>query len=362
MNLSRSLANLMFALLLLAFAYNDPVQAAYEYNIEQIAPAIASQYQMKDIEDILNEQRPYYIVAYGTAAKRPDNTIVPAAPLKVVQTNYAACPYAAVYHNLISSTQFATYLACSTDLVAWSEHGQIHAQASQPDIRILYDNNVLYADEDKSTSSPRIKVRYYATSGNVAGLNSLVDNPARPPTNEKLLPHINFFSKADGTPEFGRIDYSGSILASKIEITHHYFNFGTRDIEAVDTFTNFSSGADATDNATNNLVTNAGGNGKIGDREVFKVGSTVYEVVEAQVNPTGDGFGSWRLFLINKNTSQIVQLKPQLAGGALSLGNPTVTFVRLPTGKDALVFTCYIFGENSGSTQIGGHMFVYVLQ
>ena len=85
------------------------------------------------------------------------------------------------------------------------------------------------------------------------------------------------------------------------------------------------------------------------------------EVVEAQVNPTGDGFGSWRLFLINKTTSQIVQLQPNLAGGALSLGNPTVTFLKV-FGTDALVFTCYVFGENNFATQIGGHMFVYLLQ
>ena len=358
---SPSLANFIPALMLLAFAYNNPVQAAYDYNVQEVAPTVASQYTMADIEAILNEQRTPYFVAYGMTATRQDNTIVPAAPLKVVQTDSSSCPCAAVYHNLISSTQFATYLACSTDLRVWSERGQIHAQASQPDIRILYDDSVLYADEDKSTGSSRIDVRYYCAIGTMRGFDSLVQNPGRAPTKEKLLPHINTVSKADGTPEFGRIDYSGSIAASKIEITHHYFNFGIRDIEAVDTFTNFSSGSDTTDNTTNNLVTNAGGNGKIGDREVFKVGSAVYEVVEAQVNPTGDGFGSWRLFLINKTTSQIVQLQPNLAGGALSLGNPTVTILKV-FGTDALVFTCYVFGENNFATQIGGHMFVYLLQ
>ena len=112
----------------------------------------------------------------------------------------------------------------------------------------------------------------------------------------------------------------------------------------------------------NNLVTNAGGNGKIGDREVFKVGATVYEVVEAQVNPTsGSDYGSWRLFFINRTLNTIQQLSPVLVGGAQSLGNPTVSFITLPGGGPALVFTCFVFSENAGTTPSGGHMYVYRL-
>jgi hypothetical protein len=138
---------------------------------------------------------------------------------------------------------------------------------------------------------------------------------------------------------------------------------GQRDIQAVGTLTNFRKWSDATDTATNNLVTRAGGNGKIGDREVFKVGATVYEVVEAQVNPaSGNDYSSWRLFLINKTAGTIQQLSPKLVGGGQSLGNPTVSFVTLPTSVHALVFTCFVFSENSGTTPPGGHMFVYPLE
>jgi hypothetical protein len=87
--------------------------------------------------------------------------------------------------------------------------------------------------------------------------------------------------------------------------------------------------------------TAAGGTGKIGDREVF--GSTVYEVVEAQIGPAGNCYDTWRLFLVNKTTDTAQQLNPMLAGGAKSLGNPTLTFVTLPNGKPALVFRYFIF-------------------
>jgi len=113
----------------------------------------------------------------------------------------------------------------------------------------------------------------------------------------------------------------------------------------------------------NDLVANAGGNGKIGDRELFEVGSQVYEVVEAQVNPTsGNDYGSWRLFLIDRTTNAIRQLSPALKGGARSLGNPTVSFVTLPSGVPALVFTCFVFGANNGTTPPGSHIFVYPFQ
>ena len=113
------------------------------------------------------------------------------------------------------------------------------------------------------------------------------------------------------------------------------------------------------DTTMNNTITNAGGTGKIGDREVFKVGSTVYEVVEAQIGPAGNYYDTWRLFLVNKTTSTAQQLNPLLAGGAKSLGNPTLTFVTLPNGKPALVFTYFIFSVNNGTTPPGGHIYVY---
>ena len=89
----------------------------------------------------------------------------------------------------------------------------------------------------------------------------------------------------------------------------------------------------------------------------------MFEVVEAQVNPiSGNDYGSWRLFLVNKTANTVQNLSPVLSGRAQSLGNPTVSFVSLPTGVPALVFTCFVFGTNNGTTPLGGHMFVYPLE
>jgi hypothetical protein len=365
--IKRSLTFLCALVVSLALALAlDGAQAAYSYNSEEIAPAVASNLTMPQIAAILNEtgSNPPYLVAYGLTAATSAGKVVSAAPLKEVQTDDQACPYLGVYHNAIPKTsKFATYLGCSTDQRAWSEVGEIHSNASQPDMRILPDDSVLYADEYNPSGRPHVYIAYYGNAPGRTGLQALIANPAVAPTNKITLPGT-FLAFADGTPEFGRIDYNGSILSSTIEINYHYYYLSLRDLDAVGTLTNFESWSGASDTQTNDLVNGAGGNGKIGDREVFEVGSTVYKLVEAQVNPpkSGDAFGSWRLFLVDKTHGAVQMLNPQLSGGAQSLGNPTLTFVMLSNGMPALVFTCFVFSEEANATPPGGHIYIYRLQ
>ena len=337
--------------------------ATSDYVAPQVAPPIAANLGTADVAAILNETAPNkpYFVAYQLTTTDANNKVAGAAPLKVVPTDDSLHPYLGVFHNQINSTQFATYLGYSSDLRVWHTIGQIHSPASQPDLRILPDDSVIYAEEYNPSGRPYVRVQYYG-SGSVSGLQILIANPAVTPTQAITVPGTAL-AKADGTPEFGRITYTGAIASSTLEITHHYFYLGQRDLEADGALTNFKTWSSPSDTTVNNLVTNAGGNGKIGDREIFEVGSQVFEVVEAQVDPTsGSDYGSWRLFLINRTANTIQQLSPALAGGAQALGNPTVSFVTLPTGVPALVFTCFVFGTNNGSTPPGGHMFVYPLE
>ena len=337
--------------------------ATYDYVAPQVAPPIAANLGTADIAAILNETAPNkpYLVAYQLTTTDANNNLAGAAPLKVVPTDDSLHPYLGVFHNQINSTQFATYLGYSTDLRVWRTIGQIHSPASQPDLRILPDDTVVYAEEYNPSGRPYVRVQYYG-NGAVSGLEALIANPAVAPTQAITLPGTAL-AKADGTPEFGRISYSGAIANSTLEVTHHYYYLGQRDLDADGTLTNFKSWSSPSDTTVNNLVTNAGGNGKIGDREIFKVGAQVFEVVEAQVSPTSSSdYGSWRLFLVNKTANTVQKLSPVLSGGAQSLGNPTVSFVTLPTGVPALVFTCFVFGTNNGTTPLGGHMFVYPLE
>ena len=114
---------------------------------------------MAEIAAILNETAPNrpYLVAYQLTTTDANNTKTGLAPLKVVPTDDTAHPYLGVFHNQINTTQFATYLGYSSNLSAWHTIGQMHSPASQPDMRILPDDSVLYAEEYNPSGRPSVR-------------------------------------------------------------------------------------------------------------------------------------------------------------------------------------------------------------
>ncbi|MBV8588902.1 MAG: hypothetical protein JO212_02360 [Acetobacteraceae bacterium] len=185
----------------------------------QVAPAVASGLSMAQLAAILNETAPNppYFVAYQLKTTDARGAVTSAAPLKVVPTDDSAHPYLGVFHNPINSAQFGTYLGYSSDLKAWHTLGEIHQPASQPDMRILSDDSVLYAEEYNPSGRSYVRVQHYGNAG-ITGLRMLIANTAVVPTNVLTLPGTPS-AKADGTPEFGRIKYNGSISSSELEIT-----------------------------------------------------------------------------------------------------------------------------------------------
>ena len=179
--------------------------ATYDYGAPQVAPSIAATLETPQIAAILNETAPNkpYLVAYQVKTTDANDNTAGAAPLKGVPTDDSQHPYLSVFHNQINSTQFATYLGYSTDLRVWHTIGQIHSPASQPDLRILPDDSVVYAEEYNPSGRPYGRVQYYG-NGAVSGLGALIANPAVAPTQTITLPGT-VRAKADGTPEFGRI-------------------------------------------------------------------------------------------------------------------------------------------------------------
>src|SRR5689334_13329027 len=127
----------------------SPAYASFDYNIEQIAPEAAGQLTTADVAAILNETagNPAAWGIFQLSTTDANGHKVSVAPLKVVQTANTVCPYIGVYHNQIKPRQFATYLGCSSDLATWRQVGRIHSPASQPDLRILSDGSILYAEE-----------------------------------------------------------------------------------------------------------------------------------------------------------------------------------------------------------------------
>jgi peptidoglycan hydrolase-like protein with peptidoglycan-binding domain len=311
--------------------------------------AIGSTFSMDQVATVLNESgatAPYFSRSNFWIAG------VSADGIKIVQTKNAQYPYIGVYHRLAGNL-FNTHLAYSKDLKSWTYLSQINSAASMPDIAILPDNSVLYASErNPAGNRPYITVQYFST------LDGFLANPSAPARSFDVPWTAG--ASADGTPQFGRVTYSGDINNSTIELTYHYFENSVRDRQAVGTLTNFSSwsgGADGTINST----MDARGYSHLGDRDLFQVGDTRYEILEANPNEPSstNGWDKWRLFLINKNTNEIRQLTPAIPGGAYSIGNPSVSFVTLPNGGNALILTAFIFSQGAASSAAGEHLYIY---
>jgi hypothetical protein len=169
-------------------------QPAYDYNVSQIAPSIASTLSMTQIIAILNQEapNPAYLDAYQqVTVTDATQAIASLAPLKVVQTDDSVHPYLGVFHNQATISKFATWAAYSADLIHWHTLGEIDDIAnleygSQPDIRILSDDSVLFAEEynpakpDGSipANKPHIRVRYYG-NGAQTGLQAFIAQSTR---------------------------------------------------------------------------------------------------------------------------------------------------------------------------------------
>ena len=118
--------------LTLSYAELSPrrAEAAYDYNISQIAPVNLT---MTQIAAILNHTAPSadapntpYLNAYQqTTTTDATGAIVLLAPVKVVQTDDPNHPYLGVFHNQVTTTKFATYAAYSLDLFKWHTLGAI---------------------------------------------------------------------------------------------------------------------------------------------------------------------------------------------------------------------------------------------
>jgi hypothetical protein len=305
---------------------------------------------MNQFASILNEKgtNPYFTASQVRSGKATVDS------LKILQTKNIEHPYIGLYHHLAGSL-FNSYIASSKDLKSWATIKVIRTASSMPDAVILPDNSVLYAEErNPSRNRPYIQVSYYKTFGN------FISHPESPTATINLPRTPN--ATADGTPQFGRITYSGDIYNSRIEISYHFFKDSRSDQNAVGTLTNFRSWSGSTETWLNDSMAMLG-YAHIGDREYFEVNGSIYLLIEA--NPSepsrNNGWDKWDIFLINKSTRQIRELFPKIAGGAHSIGNPSGSFVTLPDGRSALAVSYFLFREGAGSTPPGPHVYVYPL-
>lgn len=349
-SIATAVAGLVCAALLVIPPQQSNAQELNGFASSQVSPRPGLDWAGLQAIFNLNEPgQPYYTAAGLNIGGMSADAI------KIVQTDLSQATYIGVFHHVQSNgVYFNTYLASIIPGENWSLIGQISSNCSMPQIAILPDDSVLFAEECNPNNRPFIVVNYYQT------ISGFVANPSETPTYTISLPWTAN-ACADGTPEFDWIQYNGDITQSSIEISQHYFSDCINDQEAIGTLTNFSSWSSSPDAELNYAMAQLG-YPELGGREAFESDGVIYEVLEANSTyPANMNWADWRVFLVNRSTMQIVQLAPNFPGGAYSPGKPTASFMTLPDGTPAIAITYYIYYPGNANTPAGPYVYIYPL-
>lgn len=249
--------------------------------------------------------------------------------------------YLAVYHSRPRRGSFTVHLARSSDLMGWHHHADLDHDGSQPTIAALDDGGFLVAVEAGGAGRPAwLRVHRYPSRRRL--LDARPDRTFDAP--HTLVPADGY---AEGTPHIGYASPDGSV----IDLGFHYFRAGKVDRQGVGRLTDLRDWVARADPALDAAVEAWGVRGNIGGRDTALVGSEWVTLVEGQLRP-GD-WGSWRVFRYDRAAGRAWPLAVRTHGGSTAFANPTVTVLRAPTGRKALLTTLFVFSEGAAPGEAG---------
>jgi hypothetical protein len=248
-----------------------------------------------------------------------------------------------VYHSNVDGT-FYEHLGYSYDLLHWHFLCDLDANASQAAITRLPDNSWMVAYEHTVPSDHgwiNLRFRWYA---NDRAMLSCI------PTRQYDAPRT-LDETAEGTPNFYRVDWHGSIARCSVLIGLHYLNDALHvDREASATLMDFISFSARRIPRYDTLFDDLGYAGNHGDRDAFTFEGRSYVIWEAQRKPFA--FGTWRTFLYSAATRRVYELAMQTPGHSEAFGNPSVSSVTV-ADHPYLFVTQFVFGEAAARGEAG---------
>ena len=254
--------------------------------------------------------------------------------------------YLGVYHTTEAHRVHVSRVATSPDMLNWTRRAVISSRASMPTVKVLADGSVLVAEEaDNNKSAARartwIRVKYYrSVDALLAGRADRVVN--LPHT---LVPHVG----AEGTPDIRSVRLRPDLGRSNIVLGFHYFRDGKVDRQAYGRLTDFRSWRTTRLPALDAPIERLGVSGNIGDRDTVVVGGRRLALVEGQ-GAVGD-FGTWRIYMHDGRTARRMNIRTD--AGSTAFANPTVSWVRAPSGAPAVVVTLFIPQEGARGGESG---------
>ncbi|HZX04078.1 hypothetical protein, partial [Kribbella sp.] len=91
--------------------------------------------------------------------------------------------------------------------------------------------------------------------------------------------------------------------------------------------------------------------GNIGDRDNTTYGGYQFGLIEGQY--TKGDFGSWRTFLYDYQTGNADKTAITTDGGSTAFANPTITNLKTPDGRPAIVVTLFIPSQGAAPGESG---------
>jgi hypothetical protein len=262
--------------------------------------------------------------------------------LKVVQNGRHG--YFGVYHAYDGSV-YRSYLAHSSDLLHWSQIATLATNAHQPTLGADRDGWVLAFEVSRQMGGNYIRILHYASTSK---LRSAHQNRSFVVPNRLPDP-----GGAQGTPNII------STAGNRIKLGFHYYANGT-DRQAKGTLKRFRRWSSKRLPQLDRRFRRLGVAGNIGDRDYFRYGGQRWGVYEGQL--VNRDFSTWRIFLRNGSNGTVRRLHVRTLHHSTSLANPTVTRVRLPSGKPGIVVTYFIHHSGAGHLESGELVFYQPLR
>ena len=287
-----------------------------------------------------------------------DNTGMPVGTIKII-TNPAGAGYIGVYHVNDASGTFYVRVGTSIDLTHWTYAATLASNASQPTIAATSNGGFLVALEKYTPSflgltaaSSNVEFRFYASYSNLLAAHAAQTFDAGRSLASSFEGTPSIRSVAVGPPSPGLLGlFPGAPMSnSTIQVGFHYLNSSNLDRQATGTLTNFSGWSEQANPALD-AAFGSTFKGNVGGRDYLSFEGYPFTVVEAQ--STRNDFGSWRVYLYDETAGLLTKLAPVTPGGSLSFGNPKVTLLTDPSGRQALLTSLFVFGIHNGPGEAG---------
>lgn len=253
--------------------------------------------------------------------------------------------YLGTYHT-DSDGLLVARVATSDDLLTWTRRAVLDEHASQPTLQVLGDGGVLVALEADTNGSPAprtwLRLMHYPDVGAL-----LAGRPDR----SFDVPHTQVpeASGAEGTPQIAHVRLGPDLASSSIEVAFHYLSDGGVDRQARGVLTDFTSWTAWPEPEVDEVLTSAGFTGHIGDRDSLELGGRRQVLLEAR--RTADG--PWSTLLYDPAVRRVTPLQIRTAGGSTAFANPTVTWLRAPSGAPAVLVTLFLPASGAAPGEAG---------